>query len=315
VPAPEPNGRPFRFGIIVGRQPGRLQEVLPPATLRDLGRELEDCGFSTLVVPDHLSNQYAPFGLLHHVAAATTTLRLGTLVICNDLRHPAVLAKEAATLDVLSEGRLELGIGAGWQLSDYETTGIPFDRPGVRIDRLAEAVAALRVMFEDGPATFSGRHYTLSGVEAEPKPVQRPHPPLFLGGGGRRMLSLAAREADIVGIVVSLDSPGAAADLLLPAVEEKVGWVRDAAGDRFDLLELSIFPFLVGRDPVEVASMAAQQGSAEDVLASPFVLAGDTDQMVDTLLERRDRLGISYVTVRLEHLPLLRAVVDRLAGT
>lgn len=311
--------RPFRFGIIVGRQQAEVSSVLDPATFDDTARRVEDLGFSTILVPDHFSNQYGPFTMLMRAADVTRDLRVGTLVLCNDFRHPAVLAKEAATLDVLSGGRLELGLGAGWQGPDYEITGIRFDRPGVRIDRLEESLQVLRHIFRGEPFGFAGTHYTIDGYEAHPVPAQRPHPPLLLGGGGPRMLRLAAREADIVGIVVNLQHGGpdaGAPDLTSSAVEEKVGWVREEAGDRFDDIELSIFPFLVSGDTGSAAEAAAGIGLREDdVMTSPFVLAGDTSTMVDALVERRERLGISYVTVRLEHLDALAPVVAQLRGT
>lgn len=309
--------RPFRFGLILGRGQDE-RSALTPSAITDLGRRAEDLGFSSIVVPDHFSDQLAPFCLLTFVAAATTSLRVATLVLCNDFRHPAVLAKEAATLDVLSGGRLELGIGAGWEARDYEMTGIPMDRPGVRIDRMVESLGLLRRIFAEGPVDHEGDHYVLRGYEGFPKPVQRPHPPLFLGGGGRRMLTIAGREADIVGIIVNLQAGGpsgsSGSEMTLAGVEEKVGWIRAAAAEREVPPELSIFPFLVATDADEVTGVGSALGlGSSDVLDSPFVLAGSADEMVDRLSARREQLGISYITVRHEHMDTLAPVVAALA--
>ncbi len=180
--------RPFRF--LAG-----FQAVVDPATLAETARRAESIGFSTLVIPDHLIEQLSPVPALAIVAAATTTLRIGTFVVNNDLRHPAVLAQEMASLDVLSDGRLEIGIGAGWNRPEYDAIGLPFEPVATRVERLAESVTVLKGLFGDGPFTFQGRHYAITDHDGQPKPVQKPHPPLLIGGGGRRTLSLAAREA------------------------------------------------------------------------------------------------------------------------
>ena len=227
--------RPFRFGF-------SLDGLDEPREIARRVRRAEDIGYSSVVMTDHFDDRHGPLVALTAIALATTSLRVGTLVLANDYRHPAVLAKELASLDQVSDGRLEIGIGAGWMASDYEQAGIGFDRPGVRIERLDEAISVLEGCFSDGPFDLEGSHYTIRGLDSRPKPVQKPRPPLLVAGGGHRMLALAARRADIVGINPSLHSgaidehagPTATAE----ATDSKLAVVRDAAGDRFDALEL-----------------------------------------------------------------------------
>jgi probable F420-dependent oxidoreductase len=289
----------------------------------ELARKAEDLGYSTLTSADHLDDQFAPIPALAVAAAATSTLRLGTLVLANDYRHPVVAAKDAATLDVLSDGRLELGIGAGWMTSDYESAGIPLDPPGVRIERLAEGLAVVRGLMGDGPFTFEGEHYRIDGLEGFPKPVQRPHPPIVLGGGGPRMLRLAAQEADIVGINVNL-AVGVIDDRAGPnateeATQAKIDLVRAAAGDRFDDIELQVrvHAVVVTDDRQGMAElMAPALGvSPEAALASPHAIAGTPEQIVEDLRARRERWGISYLGVSVDALDALAPVVAELAGT
>ncbi len=188
--------KPFRF----------LAEARAIASARELAetaRRAESIGIDVLVIPDHLIPQLAPIPAMAAIAAVSERLRIGTFVLNNDLRHPAVLAQDLASLDVLSEGRLEVAIGAGWNRPEYEAIGIEFDATPVRQARLAEAIAVLKGCFADGPFSFTGEHYRITDYDAEPKPVQRPHPPFFIGGGGRRTLTLAARQAQIVGLAPS----------------------------------------------------------------------------------------------------------------
>jgi probable F420-dependent oxidoreductase len=256
-------------------------------------------------------------------AAATTTLRLGTLVLANDYRHPVVATKDAATLDLLSDGRLELGLGAGWMTSDYETAGIPLDPAGVRIDRMAEGLTVMKGLMADGPLTFNGEHYRIDGLEGFPKPVQRPHPPIVVGGGGPRVLRFAARHADIVGINVNL-AVGVIDDRAGPnateeATQAKVDVVREAAGDRFDQLELQVRVHVVvvtDDRPGMAELMAPALGiSPAAALASPHALAGTHEEIADDLLARRERWGISYLGVSVDALDALAPVVAELAGT
>ena len=171
--------RKFRFAAQLSKAPEGTA-----TSWAEQARKVEDLGYSTLLVPDHFGDQLAPVPALMAAADATTSLRIGTLVFDNDYRHPFVLAKEAATLDLLSGGRLELGLGAGWMRTDYDESGIAYDRPGLRVDRFAEGVAVVAGLLQaDGPFSFSGTHYTVTEHTLTPRPVQRPRPPLILGGG------------------------------------------------------------------------------------------------------------------------------------
>jgi len=285
-------------------------------------RKVEDLGYAALTMSDHFGDQLAPLAALMAAADATTRLRLGVLVHDNDYRHPLVLAREAATIDLLSDGRLELGLGAGWMRSDYDQSGIPYDPPKVRIDRFEEGLAVVKGLMADGPFTFAGRHYTITGHEGLPKPKQRPHPPIVIGGGGRRVLGIAGREADIVSINANLkDGTGGAetAPNLVPAMtRQKIEWVREAAGERFDRIELhALIGFcMFTDDPMSIANqMAAPFGiAAEEALHVLPLLMGTVDSMVEELQRRREEWGISYVTIEgpwEEFAP----VVSRLAGT
>lgn len=308
---------PFRFGLQASSAPDGRSWV-------ELARKVEDLGYSTLTVADHLDDQFATTPAIMAAADATTTLRLGALVWCNDYHHPVVLAKEMATLDLLSDGRLELGLGAGWMTSDYETSGITYDRPGVRIDRLAEAVEVIdRLLVDDSPVDFDGEHYRLAGQVGTPRPVQSPRPPLLIGGGGRRVLTLAARTADIVGLNIDLRTgridesagPTATAD----ATDEKLGWIRGAAGDRFSALELQIRIHLamISDDRRGVAeSVGPVLGlTPEQALETPHALVGTEEEIVDQLEERRDRFGISYIGISADAVDAMAPIVARLAGT
>jgi probable F420-dependent oxidoreductase len=274
-------------------------------------RALEDLGISTVVAADHFTQGYAfePMVALTAAAGCTTTLRLQTGVLGNDYRHPVLVHRMAAVLDVVSEGRLTLGLGAGWMTSDYEAAGIPLDPPAVRVDRFEEAVAVVIGLFADEPFDFVGEHYEIKGLDGLPKPVQRPHPPLFVGGGSRRVLGIAGRRADVVGINASLGAGelGAHAinDLSAPRVREKIGWVldsADAAGRPRDAVELEMNHWLAKVTPTAAAArdlldrVARRNGVDPDLLASsPAVLVGTTSQLVDTLRARRAELGISHL--------------------
>ncbi|MFQ5947919.1 MAG: TIGR03621 family F420-dependent LLM class oxidoreductase, partial [Acidimicrobiia bacterium] len=276
-----------------------------------------------IFMPDHLGGQLAPVPALV-TAAEACDLRIGVFVFGNDFRHPVVLAKEAATLDLLSEGRLELGIGAGWLRSDYEGSGIPFDPPGRRVDRLEEAVAILKGLFAEGPFSFEGTHYTVTNLDGRPKPLQRPHPPLLIGGGGRRILDLAAREADIVGINPNLKAGEISPleqgiDSTAAATRRKVEWVRRAAGERFDDLELNVLIFFAivtnqRREQAEMIGAAGGMG-ADQVLGTPHLLVGTVDQICEDLEQRREAFGISYPVLNEASFEVVAPVVDRLTGT
>jgi probable F420-dependent oxidoreductase len=307
--------RPFRFGVQASSAANRSAWV-------ELARRVEDQGYSTLTMPDHLGEQLAPVPALMAAADATTTLRVGGLVLDNDFKHPVVLSKELATLDVLSDGRLEIGIGAGWMRADYDGTGIPYDPPGVRIDRMVEAVRIIKGLLAAGSAELQGDHYQVTGLDGFPKPVQQPHPPILIGGGGRRMLGVAAREADIVGINGTLTAgaigPEVLGSMRAAAVDQRIPWIRDAAGDRFDAIELNVRAFFVSvtNDREGVASnLAAALGfDVEEILSTPFALIGSPQQLADDLCERRDRWGFSYVIVGAEDTDAFAPVVAELAG-
>jgi probable F420-dependent oxidoreductase len=307
-----------------------LAEASEVSSARELGeraRAAESLGVTTFVLPDHLVGLPAPVPFLATVAALTERIRIAAFVHNNDLRHPAVLAQELATLDTLSGGRLDVAIGAGWNEPEYTAIGLRFDPIRVRQARLAESVAVLKGCFGAGPFSFAGEHYTITDYDARPKPVQRPHPPFFIGGGGRRTLELAAREAQIVGLAPRL-LPGQRTDphsLTWAATEEKIGWVRDAAGDRFDQLTFNVYPSfwpvtvtddLDGEAQKVRAELKERSGvelTVQDVIDSPHVFIGSHDRLVEKFTELRERLGISSVLVG--DLDQLAPVVERLAGT
>lgn len=308
--------RPFRFGLMAAAAPDRDGWL-------DLARKAEDLGYSTLLMPDHIPGQLSPIPALGAAAAVTSSIRLGTLVAANDFRNPVMLAKEAATLDLLSNGRLELGIGAGWMNEDYSMTGIAHDRPGVRIDRMVEAVEVFKGFWSGEPFDYDGEHYKIAGVTGAPKTVQDGGPPLVLGGGGKRMLSTAARVADIVGVNPNVHegTVGAAAiaSMRAEATDEKLGWVKEAAGDRFDDIEISILKFVAvvtdDRDGTAAAVGGGMGLDPADILASPHTLVGSADQIVEELQEQRERWHGSYVTVQADALDAFAPVVAQLAGT
>lgn len=309
------NHRPFRFGV-------QEHHLGTAAEWRDRARAYESMGFEALYFPDHFDKQPGPIAALAAAAAATTRLRIGSLVFDNDYRHPVVLAKEAATLDVLSGGRLDLGVGAGWMVRDYEKAGIPFDPPGTRIDRLAEAVQILKGLFAGGKFSFSGRHYSIQELEGFPAPIQTPHPPFLLGGGGKKMLTLAGREADIVHMNFNLNegrlNPTMVRTGLAAATDEKVGWIREAAGSRFEHIELGLTIFRASvtddRDAVAQAFAPMVELEARDILELPHFLVGTVEQIVDDLQERRERFGVSHIVLPDEAAEGLAPVVERLAG-
>src|SRR5712691_11402097 len=228
-------GRPFRFGIVSDRADSREEWI-------EQARKAEDSGYATILVPDHFVTDFSPIVALMSAADATRTLRVGSFVFANDFRHPAVLAKDAATLDVLSGGRLEFGIGAGWHPGEYERAGLQFDPPGVRINRLEEALQIIKSYFSEAAVNFAGQYYTVKNLEGLPKPVQRPYPPLFIGGGGKRVLGLAAREANIIGVHYQANNDGTISfdDRTGAALARKVAWIRQIAGERFNTIELNL---------------------------------------------------------------------------
>lgn len=307
--------RRFRFGAQVA--------YAPDGDWAATARQVEELGYSTLLMPDHFDDQLAPVPALTAAAAATTRLRIGSLVFDNDYRHPLVLAKEAATLDVLSGGRFELGLGAGWQRRDYEQSGIACDPAATRIDRLAEALAVVKGLWAGGSFSHSGRHYTITDHPGTPRPVQRPRPPVLVGGGGRRVLGVAGREADIVNVNFDLRSGSVGSHVgasgTAAATAQKLCWLRDAAGARFDGLELSVTVYVSAltdaRDDVAAGIGRGFGLPADDVLGTPHFLVGTLDQMADDLVRRREELGFSYVVFSGGSWREMAPLVARLAGT
>ncbi|HEY7296270.1 MAG TPA: LLM class F420-dependent oxidoreductase [Dehalococcoidia bacterium] len=309
--------RPFRFGASVWRAGSRAEWVAK-------ARKLEDLGFSTLLIADHLVEDLPPpFVPLIAAAEATSRLRVGTLVLNNDFRHPLLVARDAASVDLLTEGRLELGIGAGHARSEYIRTGLPFDPFPVRAARLAESVMIVDRLLAGELVSFSGEHYRLEEQRIYPTPVQRPRPPLLVGGNSRAVLTLAARQAEIVGFTGFGQTR---AERVVPsgftaaATAERIGWVREAAGARFDRLELNaLLQAVVVTDDREAAAASLNERlpalSSAEILDSPYLLLGTVEQMVEALRCRRERFGFSYYVVFEPAIDVLAPVVARLAGS
>jgi len=305
--------RPFRFGVSGQRA--------THAEWQELARKAEDLGFSTLLLPDHFGRLMSPLPALQAAAHATQRLKVGTIVLDNDFRHPVVLAKDIATMDVMTDGRVELGIGAGWMEADYRWSGLPFDPPGVRVARLAEAVQIIRALFAEGPLTFEGQYYQVRELEGFPKPVQRPRLPILIAGSRKRMLTLAAQYADIVGIEDHQFAERAMGSTTIhPAIAgEQVALVRAAAAERYGHLELNVFAarVVVTDTPHQAAeTMAAQlQTTPEAVLGSASFLIGSVDSIVQTLQQRREQWDLSYIMVFDRVMDAFAPVVARLSGT
>lgn len=311
--------RPFRFGIT-------SNGATTLAAWQALARKVEAQGYSTLVISDHLYNQMGPIAALVAAAEVTTTLRVGSYMFANDFRHPTLLAQEAATIDLLSSGRFELGLGSGWLLADYEQSGIAFDPPGVRIARLAEAIQVIKGCWAEQPFTYAGAHYQVKALNGLPKPAQQPRPPLLIGGGGHQILSIAAREANIVGINFKATRAGWAdfASIRPAAIDQRIQWVREAAGERFEALELNNYAFIAG--VTDQRRQVVQQGfqrlreeldeaNIDAWLTSPMVLVGTVDQIIQDLQLRRERFGFSYIVLRESVADAFAPVVERLTGT
>ena len=316
---PRPSRKPFRFLA----DPG---DVADGAALREVARRAESMGYAALVYPDHV---IAPLGMvpvLASIAAVTDTLRVAPFVANNDLRHPALLAQDLATIDVLSGGRVDVAMGAGWNRPEYDALGLAFDPVGVRVSRLTEAVAIVKGCFGDGPFSYAGTHYTITELDGYPKPVQRPHPPFLIGGGGRRTLALAGREADIVGLAPRILSGQRSdpASLTVAAAAEKIEWVREAAGDRFDDLVFNVYPstwpIVITDDPRAEARKVIERLrgrnpadlTEDEVLESPHLFIGTVESLVEKVQGLRERLGIS--SFLFGDIDELAPVVARLAG-
>jgi probable F420-dependent oxidoreductase len=323
--------RPIRFGLIAASATA--------AELIETAKSAEQHGFSSIALNDHFSSTVAPLLGLQAMAAATSHIRIATAVLNQDLRHPAVLAKELATLDVLSGGRLEVGLGAGWVRADYDQSGIPFDSAAERIERLEENIDILKGLFAESQCSFTGRHYSVTELNGTPKPVQPGGPPIMIGGGGRKILSMAARHADIIQVLgAAFGTTGAVVDDLssfrVDAFEQRLEWIAAAAGDRFDEIELSLMlVFVAITDDVEktakgfldflTATVSRYGGEVGNVdvklralLDSPVVAIGTLDEVCEKLTRVRDKLGFSYFVVPYGSAPQsLAPIVGRLAGT
>ena len=312
--------RPFRFAAGI-RSPLTRGEFIHEA------QEIERAGYGAVVLSDHLVDQFAPISALGLIAGVTSRLGLGTFVFNNDLRHPVVLAQELATLDRLSDGRLLVGIGAGWNVPEYESIGISYDAGTVRIDRLAEAITILKNVFADGPVDFQGRYYRAKGLADLPRPLQRPHPPFLLGGGSPKLLRLAAREAQIVSVAPRVLANGTAdiQGCTLAGSTRKVALIREAAGERFESIDINTYPSLGAKVTDSSRSAAREVGSRlrsrygidlseEDVLDSPLVFIGSVDSLVEKFQRLRETLGINHIMVG-EDWQEFAPIVERLRGT
>lgn len=304
--------RPFRFGI-AGEHAKTREEWITKA------RRAEELGYHIFLVPDHFWVDVSPIPALMAAAMATQSIRIGSHVLANDFRNPAMLARDIATLDMLSGGRFQFGFGIGYLPADYQQGGVRYDSPLVRVDRFKEALHIIKQYFTEEVVNFSGRYYQVKNLKANGVHVQKPYPPLYMGSGRKRMLSLAACEADIVGFGPISDANGPVwADSTAEVAATKVEWVRAAAGARFESLELANAVFIVAvtdHQQAAAQNIAAKLGiTPEQVLDSLQILVGTTDQIAETLLQRRERLGISYIQIGDAHLETLAPVLAKLAG-
>jgi len=305
----------MRFGVITSHAPDRH-------AWRERARRAETLGYTSLLMPDHFQDQWAPLVALTIAVEATERIRVGTLVFDNDYRHPVVLAKEIATLDLATSGRVEFGLGAGWKRSDYDEAGMSYDPPGVRISRMAEGLEVMKQLWTSpDPVQFTGAHYTIRGAVGTPRPHRTPYPTVCIGGGGKRMLSLAARAADIVAVNATMTdalSTGVTATATPAAFDEKLAWVRAAAGDRLHDIELQCHvPFVTittDRAPVVRGLSKAFGVSDDEALDVPLALIGTTDEICDAIERRRERWGFTYWIVPDDAMEAFAPVVERLAG-
>ena len=309
--------KPFRFAVQTSSAPDGK-------AWREKARKIESLGYSTLYIPDHFGDQWGPIVGMTIAAEATNSLNVGALVFDNDYRHPVVLAKEIATLDLASEGRVEFGIGAGWMKSDYDESGMDYDRPGVRIDRMVEGLSILKQLWRDGTANLQGEHYSVTNAQGHPRPASPgTTPKIVIGGGGKKVLSIAAREADIIGVNPNLSAgyvgPEVAASSKGDLYRERIQWIREAAGDRFDDLELQCLTFMVQftddrRQAYE--TLAPLFGlTPEEAMDVPIALAGTVEEIIETLQRRREEYGFSYVVVHEPEMEAFAEVVAKLTGT
>ncbi|MDG2023991.1 MAG: TIGR03621 family F420-dependent LLM class oxidoreductase [Actinomycetota bacterium] len=309
---------PFRFGV-------QFSTSASGSTYRETVRKIEGLGYSTVFCPDHFDDQWAPTVALTVAAEATKSLRVAALVYDVDYRHPVTLAKEIATLDVISEGRVEFGIGAGWMRRDYEAAGIPFDRPGVRIDRMIEAIQVIQGLWTAETFDFQGSHYSINGLAGSPSPHQAGGPPIIVGGGGKRVLTEAARRADIVGLNASLHAGSVGPETALSALGERFlerrNWVEEAAGERFSQLELQMNTFMTAVTATTaeademIEGMAPMFGLSPDQARTiPMVLAGTVNDVCEQLHHHRELYGTSYWVIHDGEVDAMAPVVAKMSG-
>lgn len=297
-----------------------------------LAQKAEELGFDSFMIPDHLGNQVGPIAALGALAVATDKMRIGSAVLVNDFRHPAVLAKDLTTIDQISGGRLEVGIGAGWLKDEWDKAGIAFESPDIRIERLEESVAVLDVLLRGQPCHFQGKHYQVEGLQGSPRPRQGPRPPIAIGGGGPRILAMAAKYADIISLVPSTTRDGKLklSEITMEKSIERVDWIRDAAGDRFGDIELNwtITTMLISDDREQTAEMvlgALGQGfppnmevdttlTVDQILESPFIAIGTFEEIADQIRDVRARTGMSYVGIFPGQMDAFAPVIPLLAG-
>lgn len=292
--------RPFRFGVTTAFAQSHTDWITT-------ARRAEELGYSTLLMPDRTTiGSFSPLTALAIAAQATTSLRVGSFVFCNEYRHPVLLAREAATLDLLSEGRFELGLGAGVSSFEFQRMGIPFASAGTRVERLEESIQIMKLLFTEETVNFSGKHYTISEMKGQIKPVQKPHLPLLVAGAGERMLKLAAREADIIAIGFKITGQGA--DPADATLEQKIAWIKEAAGERFAALELSqtVYDLMITDSGADLSSQAGGPPIPKRPLS--------TEQAIEQLLEQRARYGFSYLQIYQGQMENFAPVVARLAG-
>ena len=292
--------RPFRFGVVGAHAPSLTTWVT-------FARRVEELGYATLLMPDRTNvGSLAPTPAMAVAASATTSLRVGSYVFCNGYRHTVLLAREAATLDLLTGGRFEPGLGTGVSSVEFEQMGIPFGNAGARVEQLEETLQIMKRLFTEETVSFTGKHYTITDMKGYPKPVQKPHPPILVAGSGERMLKIAAREADIIAIGTKISAHGV--DPSDPTMEQKITWIKEAAGDRFADLELcqTIFDLEITDSGTALSSVPGGWSIPKRPLT--------TEQAIAHLLEQRERYGFSYLQVSAGQVENFAPVVARLAG-
>ena len=308
--------RTFRFGVQLTGAESRDAWI-------EKAKRAESLGYSVVTIVDHMGDQLAPLPALTAVAMSTTSIRVGTMVLANDWRHPLLVAREAATLDWLSNGRLELGVGAGWLTTDYEQLGIPYDRPGVRVERMMEALPVIRDLLSGERVTHSGPHYRLTNATCFPRSVQKPHPPIVVGGGSHRLLTFAGQLADVVNVHTNLGAAHVVgdqsrADISSEAARRRFDWVREGAGSRLQQVELGlrIFAASVTDRPESAGAELGRRWevSAADLLGSPYALLGSVDQITESLMKRRQEFGATYFTWNEPEMEKMAPIVKRLAA-